>query len=145
MTKVLTGVLALACCATLGAAELTEQTIVAMERRAMDGWLRGSPDELLEISDPEITYFHSTPATRLVGLAAVKALFEGYRGQPLFDGYELVDPKVVVSGSVAVLTYELATRNGSLARRWHATEVYREGPAGWRIIHSHFSLAATTP
>jgi hypothetical protein len=120
-----------------------DQTILAMERRGMDGWLKGSPDEFLKISDAEITYFHSALGARLVGLEAVKALYEAYRGKPLFDRYEMVDPQVVVSGKLALLTYLLTTQNGSLTRRWHTTEVYREGPAGWRIIHSHFSLAAS--
>ncbi len=142
MTKTLTCVLALtlACAGALAAAESTEQTIIAMERRGMEGWLQGNPDEFLKIFDPEITYFHSIVPARLVGLEAVRALCEGYRGRPLFDRYEMVDPKVVVAGSVAVLTYHFTTQNGTLTRHWHATEVYREGPAGWRIIHSHFSL-----
>jgi hypothetical protein len=139
MMKILTWALVLACCGTLVAAESTEETIIKMERRAMDGWRDGNPDEFLKISDPEITLFHSTLETRLVGLDAVKALYEGYRGRPLFDRYEMADPKVAVSGNVAVLTYHFMTQNGSLTRRWHATEVFREGPAGWRIIHSHFS------
>jgi hypothetical protein len=140
MMKILTCALVVASCGTLAAAQSTEQTILAMERRAMDGWGQGNPDEFLKISDPEITLFHSTLEKRLEGLAAVKALYEGYRGRPLFDRYEIIDPKVVVSGSVAVLTYLFTTQNGSLTRRWHATEVYRKGKAGWRILHSHFSL-----
>jgi hypothetical protein len=143
MMKILALALAIACCGSLVAAESTGQTIVAMERQAMDGWRAGNPDEFLKISDPEITFFHSSLGVRLAGLEAVKALYEGYRGRPLFDRYEMVDPKVVVAGSMAVLTYGFTTQNGALTRRWHATEVYREGPSGWRIIHSHFSLAGS--
>lgn len=143
MMKILTCALVLACCGTVAAAQSTEETILKMERRAMDGWREGNPDEFLKISDPEITYFHSALGLRLVGLDAVKALYETYRGRPLFDRYEMVEPKVVVSGSMAVLTYLFTTQNGSLTRRWYATEVYRQGSAGWRIIHSHFSLAAS--
>jgi hypothetical protein len=141
--KILMCALALGCCGALAGAESTEETILAMERRAMDGWGQGNPDEFLRISDPEITFFHSTLDKRLDGLAAVKALYEGYRGRPIFDRYEMADPKVVVSGSMAVLTYLFTTQNGGLTRRWHATEVYRKGPSGWRILHSHFSLAAS--
>ena len=139
MMKILTGALAILCSGVLCAAESTEQTILAMERRAMDAWRVGNPDEFLKISDPEITFFHSTVETRLVGREAVKALYEKYRGRPLFDRYEIGDPRVVVSGRVAVLTYQFTTQNGSLTRQWHATEVYRKGKVGWRIIHSHFS------
>lgn len=141
MKKGLICVLVIACAGALWAAEPAEQTIITMERRAMDGWLQGNPDRSIEILDPEVTFFHSTVEKRLVGIEAVKALYETYRGRPLYDRYEIGDPRVVVSGGVAVLTYHFTTQNGSLTRRWHATEVYRKGKAGWRILHSHFSEA----
>jgi hypothetical protein len=78
---------------------------------------------------------------RLDGLPALKALYESYRGKPLFDRYEILDPKVQVCGATAILTYQFTTLNGSLTRKWNATEVYQNGQAGWRIIHSHFSAA----
>jgi ketosteroid isomerase-like protein len=128
----------------VGSAALLGQSadhpVLVLERRGMDGWLRGNPDAILAIADPAITYFHSTMETKLDGLAAVKAVFEGYRGRPLFDRYDIVDPKVVTAGDVAVLTYQLVTQNGTLTRRWHATEVFREHQASWRLIHGHFSL-----
>jgi len=127
--------------AMAGPNAVTEQTILEIERRGMDGWQQGNPDEFLKISDAGITYFHPVVEKRLEGLPAVKALYEGYRGKPLFDRYEIVDPKVVVSGRVAVLTYQFTTVNGPLTRRWNTTEVYQQEPAGWRIIHSHFSAA----
>ncbi len=115
------------------------ETILAMERRAMDGWREGNPDGFLAISDSEITVFHSIFEKRLSGLEAVRAVYEGYRGRPLFDRYDVSEPKVVVTGDVAVLTYLFTTENGSLVRHWQVTEIYRHGTAGWRIIHSHFS------
>jgi hypothetical protein len=133
--------LAFVCFGAVAGAEPVERTILELEKRAMDQWLQGNPDGFLAISDPAITYFHSTLEGRLVGVAAVRALYETYRGRPLFDAYEIVGPKVVASGGTAVLTYQLVTRNGSLTRRWHATEVYRHAHAGWRIIHTHFSAA----
>jgi ketosteroid isomerase-like protein len=145
----LTVLLALARCGALAAEKPTEQTaeptgqmIVAMERRAMDAWLSGNPDEMLELLDPEITYVHSAQEARLDGREAVQALFERYRGRPLYDRYEMADPQVEVSGDMAVLTYQLTTVNGSLTRQWYVTEIYRQRPPGWRIIHAHISQAA---
>jgi hypothetical protein len=139
MTRFLICALMVALSGTPVGAAPAEATILALERQAMDLWRQGNPDGFLAISDSGITFFHSTVEARLVGLEAVKALYEGYRGRPLFDRYEMVDPKVVASGGTAVLTYVLVTWNGSLTRRWHTTEVYREGRKGWRIVHSHFS------
>ena len=139
MKRIMAWGLALACIGGTAHAETTEETILSMERRAMEGWLQGNPDAFIAISDPEITFFHSAIPARLEGLDAVKAMYEGYRGQPLFDSYEMVAPKVAVWEGTAVLTYQLTTRNGTLTRHWDATEVYRGGAAGWRIVHSHFS------
>ncbi len=109
----------------------------------MDGWLTGNPDPSLAISDPEITYFHEMTEARVEGLAALKQLYEQYRGVPLFDSYEILNPKVQAAGDIAVLTYQLAQRAGSVTRRWNGTQVYWRKKEGWRIIHSHWSAAKT--
>ena len=116
-----------------------EREILALERQAMEGWLKGDPDPLLAISDTEITYVHVMTDKRLDGLPAVKALFEAYRGRPLFDSYEITDPKVQLSGETAVLTYHFVSHNGSVERHWNATQVYQRKKEGWRVIHTHWS------
>ena len=117
------------------------QEILALERRAMDGWLTGNPDPQLSISDPQITYFHAVVEKRIEGLPALKELFDRYRGIPLFDSYEILNPKVQVAGDVAVLTYQLAQRNGAVTTYWNGTQVYRKKEEGWRVIHTHWSAA----
>ncbi len=134
---------AAALCGVLASADSNEATareVLALERKALDGWQRGDPDALLAISDPEITYFHAMTDKRLDGLPAVKALLDGYRGQPLFDSYEMAEPKVQTSGEVAVLTYILVRHVGTVTTRWNATQVYQRKKEGWRIIHSHWSV-----
>ncbi len=141
MTRFAICALVFLCSGRVADAEAIERTILTLEQAAMDQWLQGSPDGFLAISDPGITYFHSAVDKRLVGIDALRALYATYRGRPLFDRFEIVDPNVIPAGQVAVLTYDLLTWNGSLARRWHATEVYRRRHDVWRIIHSHFSAA----
>ena len=134
---------AAALCGVLAAADPNEATareILAMERRALDGWQMGNPDALLAISDPDITYFHAVTDKRLDGLPAVKALFEGYRGRPLFDSYEMAEPKVQSSGDTAVLSYILVRHIGVVTTRWNSTQVYQRKKEGWRIILSHWSV-----
>ncbi len=123
----------------------TEREILALERQGLDGWQRGNPDPLLAILAPEITYFHVVADQRLDGLPAVKALFEGYRGRPLFDSYEMSGSKVQASGDSAVLTYILVCRNGAATTRWKGTQVYQRRTEGWRIIHTHWSAIQTAP
>jgi ketosteroid isomerase-like protein len=118
--------------------------ILALERQAMDGWLKGNPDPVLAIADPEITYFHIMTEKRIDGLPSLKALFETYRGMPLFDSYEIVDPKIQISGDTAILTYLLVRHNGTAASRWNATQVYQRKKEGWRVIHAHWSQTRPT-
>ena len=145
---VLAGAVAAALCGVLAAAdgnEATAREVLALERTTLDGWQMGNPDPLLAISDPDITYFHVVTDKRLDGLPAVRALFEGYRGRPLFDSYEMADPKVQSSGDTAVLTYTLVRHVGTATTRWNATQVYQRKKEGWRIIHSHWSATRAEP
>jgi hypothetical protein len=120
----------------------TEKELLALERAAMDGWLKGDAGPMLATADPGITFFHIMTGQRLDGVAAVQQLYAGYAGRPLFDGYRIESPKVQAGGDMAVLTYQLVTRNGDLTRTWNATQVYQRKPAAWRVIHTHFSAAA---
>jgi hypothetical protein len=138
----------LACLAGLWAAPLwadpasdPAREVVALERQAMDGWLHGDPGPQLAITDPEITYIHDVAGTRLEGLAALRDLYERYRGMPLFDSYEILNPKVHATPGMAVLTYRLARHNGSAVEYWNGTEVFVKRPEGWRIVHTHWSAA----
>jgi len=130
-------------CGMLPAADSDPETsgeILALERKTMDGWLAGNPDPALTFSAGEITYFHAVTNGRLDGLAAVRKLYDGYRGSTLFDSYEIVDPKVQGTGDTVVLSYILARRIGGVTSRWNATQVYQRTPEGWRVIHTHWSM-----
>jgi len=145
---VLAGALAAALGGVLAAAdgnEATAREVLALERTTLDGWQMGNPDPLLAISDPEHHLLPRGYGQELDGLPAVRALFEGYRGRPLFDSYEMADPKVQSSGDTAVLTYTLVRHVGTATTRWNATQVYQRKKEGWRIIHSHWSATRAEP
>jgi len=127
------------------AEEAAEREILATEREAMEGWRRGDPDPLLRTLDPQITYIHVVTNGRLEGVAAVKALLDTYRGRPLFDSYEIVEPRVQGSGDTYVLTYRCVTRNGTVTRRWNATQIYRRTQGAWRVLHTHWSALPPAP
>jgi len=133
-----------AMCGALAAGDSSDTStreILALERKAMDGWRTGNPDPFLSTVDPDITYFHAITDKRVDGREAVAALVESYRGRALFDSYEMADPKVQLSGDTAVLTYILVWRAGTTTGRWNGTIVYQRKREGWRVIHSHWSLA----
>jgi hypothetical protein len=114
--------------------------LLGLERRGLDGWLSGDPEPQLAIVDPEITYIHSAAATtRISGIAPLRKLYAGFRGKPLFDSYDILEPHVRTSGKTAVLTYRLARRIAAATDYWNATQVYEKQASGWRLIHSHWS------
>jgi ketosteroid isomerase-like protein len=123
--------------------EIAKQ-LVALERKALEGWIKGDPDPDLAISDPAITLFHPPFDKRLDGLPAVKEFYEKYRGMAVFDSYEIVDPKVQASGDTAVLTFLFECRNGDTTHRYYSTLVWHRTKDGWRVIHAHWSKAKTT-
>ena len=60
--------------------------------------------------------------------------------------YEILNPQVVVDGTMAVLSYNLVnyidTGGGSesVGSRWNSTQVYRLVGDHWRVAHVHWSF-----
>ncbi len=126
---------------SVNAAAAIDEELIALERHALDGWIKGDPDPNLAILAEDATYMDPGLAERLDGAAAVKRYFDDYRGTPLFDSCEVLNPRVQHRGEVAVLSYRLLTRKGIETVPYHCTEVFERQANGWRIIHSHFSRA----
>jgi hypothetical protein len=118
----------------------TAETIIAMERAALDRWGKGDPSGFLEISAPEVVYFDPFLERRLDGLEALTNYYEASRGQVHIDSYELINPKVQLYGEIAVLTFNYVSFSGETEHRWNCTEVYRYRDDSWRIIQTHWSL-----
>ncbi len=115
-------------------------TLLAIERTAMDRWGQGDPGGFLEISAEDVSYFDPFQERRLDGHYALTELYEKLRGQARIDRYEFVNPRVQVCGETAVLTYNFASSTKFVHYYWNTTEVYRKTDAGWRIVHTHWSL-----
>lgn len=125
-----------------GSSTQTERELLAIERASMDGWAKGDSGPMLAAADPDITLFHVMTHERVEGIAAVKALYAPYEGRPLYDSYKIDNPKVQAGGDMAILTYQLVTRNGDTSRIYNASEVYQRKNADWKAIHTHFSAVA---
>ncbi len=116
------------------------ETIIEMERAALDRWGKGDPDGFLEISALDVVYFDPFMERRLDGRDALKILYDGIRGHIKLDSYQMICPKVRVSGYVAVLTYNLVCHGSEGTMRWNTTEVFERHGNQWEIVHSHWSL-----
>src|ERR1051326_4065969 len=108
----------------LGAGDFKPETIIALERSALDRWCKGDPQGFLETYARDISYFSPAEEHRVDGLEAMKSLLVPITGKVKIDRYELINPKVQRRGDVAILTYQVInhlTRNGqSITARWNS-------------------------
>jgi ketosteroid isomerase-like protein len=116
------------------------ETILELERAALERWGRGDPEGFLEISAPDLSYFDPFIESRLDGLPALRSLYDQLRGKIHIDHFEIVEPRVQVAGDVAVLTFRFTSYSNGSSIDWNTTEVYQRGEAGWRIIHTHWAF-----
>jgi ketosteroid isomerase-like protein len=126
------------------------EQIVMLERAALDRWGAGDPSGYLDTYAADITYFDPVTAARIDGLAAMKTYYEPWTGKVRVDRYDMLNPRVVVTDDVAVLTYNLVNfisgADGAerLLNRWNSTAVYRRHDMTWKIVHSHWSYTQPT-
>ncbi len=116
------------------------QTLIMLEKAALERWGRGDPSGFLEISAPDVVYFDPFLDCRLDGWEALHAYYEALRGQVHVDRYELLNPSVQARGEMAVLTFNYVSYTGEQVSRWNCTEVYRCDAGNWRIIQTHWSF-----
>jgi len=119
----------------------TEQTIIALEKAALEEWNKGNPSEYLAIYAEDITYFDPFQEKRIDGLDKMTAFYESLRGKGSVERYEMIDPKVQATTDMAVLSYNLNSYAGDTVYKWNCTEVYRLQEDGkWKIVHNHWSF-----
>jgi len=119
------------------------ETIINIEKNALDRWGKGDPSGYLEIYDDDITYFDPATKQRIDGLIALKDLYEPFKGKIKIEKYDMIDPQVQIHGNTAVLTFNLidyVSSDDSLKKTaWNSTEVYSKIDGQWKILHSHWS------
>jgi len=117
------------------------ETIIALETAALDAWHKGNPSPYLELYSKDFTYFDPAQERRLDGWDKIKAFYESMRGKVNMDKFEIINPIVQSTDTMAVLTYNLRSYSGETLWKENCTEVYRlEENNEWKIIHSHWSL-----
>lgn len=117
------------------------ETIITLEKAALDAWHNGDPSPYLELYSTDFTYFDPAHEKRLDGWDKIKALYETMRGKIKMDRFEMINPVVQHKGTMAVLTYNLQSYSGDKVWKENCTEVYRlEEDNNWKIIHSHWSF-----
>ena len=121
------------------------ESIIALERAALDRWGKGDPQGYLDAYAPEVTYFDPMRDSRADGMGAMKEYLAPLTGKVKVDRYEMVNPRVQRHSDVAVLSYNLISygkrpTGESVTVRWNSTAVYARLAGKWKIIHSHWSF-----
>ncbi|MCE5178425.1 MAG: nuclear transport factor 2 family protein [Porphyromonadaceae bacterium] len=117
------------------------ETVIALETAALEAWHKGNPSPYLELYSKDFTYFDPAHERRLDGWDRIKTLYESMRGTVVMDKFEIINPVVQHTNTMAVLTYNLHSYAGETCWKENCTEVYRlEENNNWKIIHSHWSL-----
>ena len=127
------------------AGRVRPETIIALERAALDRWGNGDPEGYLSTYAPDVTYFDPFQPKRVDSLTTMRALYGPIKGQVRVPSYDMVNPLVQQRGDVAVLTFNLVSHakrpdGQPMDVRWNSTEVYRRDRGTWKIIHSHWSF-----
>src|SRR5438874_2471612 len=120
--------------------------ILMLERRALDRWGNGDPGGFLDVYAADISYFDPLTAARIDGHEAMEEYYRPWVGKIRVDRYEMLNPHVVVGGTMALLTYNLVNyirdAHGveSIGSCWNSTTVYQHRDDTWKSIHSHWSF-----
>jgi ketosteroid isomerase-like protein len=119
--------------------------ILSLEEQAMERWRNGDPWGFVELSAEDITYIDPGLTSPITGLEKYGAYMKQIEGQVHYQRSEFIEPKVVVIGDAAVLSYNYRSSvldsAGAVVNQtpWNATEVYFRRNDQWRIIHTHWS------
>ena len=122
------------------------ETIIGLERAALDRWNNGDVRGYEELFAPEITYFDPMTEKRIDSAEAMNRYLAPIAGKIHTAGYDMLDPKVQRYGEVAILTFNLlvygkeADGSKKVIAKWNSTEVYRQTGAQWKIVHNHWSF-----
>lgn len=123
-----------------------ENTILPLEKSAMERWRSGDPMGFVEISTEDVLYVDPGLTKPVLNLEEYRSLMEQIIGKVNYQISEFIQPKVTVAGDAALLTYNYrstATNPDGTVKsqnRWNTTEVYFRRNGQWKIVHTHWSF-----
>lgn len=121
-------------------AECTAETIINIEKGALERWKTGDTFGFVEIASDDITYFDPNIEKRVTGLKEFQDYFASFRYTFSFPRYELLNPQVQLYGDTAVLTFNFVGYSEDGQKdRWNTTEVYHFVNGEWKLVHSNWS------
>jgi uncharacterized protein (TIGR02246 family) len=123
--------------------ENIEQTILALDRQALDLLSKGDPLGFAELFAEDGTYFDDIGSqTRLNGLTEIRNYFASLSGKIPAHKYEMVNPKFQIYDNIAILTYQYRTTmpDNQPGALWKVTQIYHFTDDKWQLVHAHWSV-----
>ena len=121
-----------------------DDAILSLEQAAMQRWQNGDPWGFVELSTEEILYVDPGLTEPIMDREAYRDYMQPMEGKVHYQGSEFIDPRVVIVGDAALLTYNYRSSvlapDGNISSQtpWNATEVYFLQDKQWRIIHTYW-------
>jgi len=123
-----------------------EAAVRALEAQFIAAASAKDVDAIMKVYAPDVFVFDVVPPRQYVGAAAYRKDWEevmsGFKGPVKFELADLaveVDGRVAFSHSIQHVTGTDPTGKPS-EMTVRVTDVYRETPAGWRIVQEHVSV-----
>jgi ketosteroid isomerase-like protein len=123
-----------------------DETILTLEKTAMERWRNGDPMGFLEQSSKDICYIDPGQTELIIGLEAYTEYMRQLVGKVHYQKSEFIEPQVVMMGDAALLSYNyrstVLTLEGEVSSQtpWNCTEVYFRQEGEWKIVHNHWSF-----
>jgi uncharacterized protein (TIGR02246 family) len=123
-----------------------DDTILTLEKQAMERWRNGDPGGFVELSADDISYVDPGQVKPIVGLGSFMVYMRQFEKNMYYQRSEFIDPRVVEIGDAALLSYNyrssVISPEGTVTARtpWNATEVYFRREGQWKIVHTHWSF-----
>lgn len=118
-----------------------KDTIIALEKQALELWNNGNPDDFIDLSADDVVYIDPAFENKLEGKKALEDYYNTIRGKVKIDLFKMINPVVQLSFNIAVLTYNYEAHRDDMVFKMNCTEVYRlEKSNQWKIIHTHWSF-----
>lgn len=125
---------------------MINETILHLEKQAMERWRNGDPFGFVELSAQEVAYVDPGLTAPIVGLEKYSAFMKQIEGKVHYQCSEFIEPKVTQVGNAALLSYNYRSTvlNDSdevvTQTPWNVTVVYFLKENRWQIVHGHFSF-----
>ena len=118
-----------------------KDTIIGLEKKALELWNNGNPDGFIELSSDDIVYIDPAFENKLESKKALENYYNSVRGKIKIDSYKMINPVVQSSSEMAILTYNYEVHRDGLVFKMKCTEVYQAYSSDqWKIIHTHWSF-----